>query len=185
MSKRTTETAIAELDALIAQIDQLRAEHRNSANHVRWAVGVLEFFEQVFGQNSRFYLSFAQLKWHHMGGFLVGGPNDPQGSWDPQSAIDRKHHEAYLRDLERAQGLVLASRDKVVRYGIDSVYEGKNTAPEASGLLKILSLAQRKLRKVIRAVPEKERDVQDAMENLLVGADVSFISCCTRAMDSN
>src|SRR5205085_2137838 len=94
MPNRTLESALADLDALVTQIDPLKAEHRNSANHVRWGVGALEFLEQVFGQNSRFYLSFAQLKWHNPGNFIVGGPGDPQGSWDPQRAIDRKHHEA-------------------------------------------------------------------------------------------
>jgi hypothetical protein len=174
MSKRTTDSALAEIYALVNEIDQLKTGHRNSASHVRWGVGALEFLEQVFGRNSRIYLSFAQLKWHNAGNFFVGGPGDPQGSWDPQTAVERKHHEAYLRDLESARGVLLAARDALTRSGIDAVYEGKDTAPEASGIVKVLSLAERKLRKVIRIVPEKERDVQDAMENLLIGADIPF-----------
>jgi hypothetical protein len=130
--------------------------------------------EQVFGQKSRYYLSFACLKWSQSGSFLVGGPGDPEGSWNPQVAVDRRHQEAYVRDLDTAKGLLMAALDDLQRADIDGVYEGKNTGPESSGLVKILTLVERKLRKVIRAMPTKETEVQDAVENLLVGADVPF-----------
>ena len=38
--------------------------------------------------------------------------------------------------------------------------------------MRVIALAERKLRKGIRAVPEKEREVQDAFETLLIGADI-------------
>lgn len=172
MIKRTTESAVLELDAFIAQIDGLKTERRNSAKHVRWGIGALEFLEQVFGQNSRFYLSFAEIKWHDAGSFIIGGPGNPSEVWNPQAAIERRHHEAYLRSLESARGLLLAARDALERSGLEAVYEGKNTGPEASGLVKVLSLLERKLRKVIRDPPAKEVDVQNAVEGLLIGADI-------------
>jgi hypothetical protein len=89
-------------------------------------------------------------------------------------AVDRRHQEAYVRDLDTAKGLLMAALDDLQRANIDGVYEGKNTGPESSGLVKILTLVERKLRKVIRAMPTKETEVQDAVENLLVGADVPF-----------
>jgi hypothetical protein len=54
------------------------------------------------------------------------------------------------------------------------VYQGKNTGPEASTIVNVINLAERKLRKVIRDVPDAERQVQDAFESLLVGADVVY-----------
>jgi hypothetical protein len=40
--------------------------------------------------------------------------------------------------------------------------------------LKVLHLAEQKLRKVIRDKPEKEKQVQDAFESLLIGADMPY-----------
>jgi len=59
------------------------------------------------------------------------------------------------------------------------VYEGKDTGPEASLIFKILifkiiNLAEYKLRKVIRDKPEREKEVQEAFENILIGADIPY-----------
>ena len=43
-----------------------------------------------------------------------------------------------------------------------------------SFILQVINLAEVKLRKVIRSVPTKEREIQDAFENLLIGADIPF-----------
>lgn len=50
----------------------------------------------------------------------------------------------------------------------------KNTPREASDILKVLNLVERKLRTVVREVPQREQQVQDAMENLLLGADIDY-----------
>lgn len=56
----------------------------------------------------------------------------------------------------------------------DSAYEGKDTPPEVSTILKIINLAERSLRKALRSKPEQERDVQDAFDTLLIGAEMSY-----------
>lgn len=174
MFKWTKESATAELKALIAEIPDLMGRRRHCAEHTRWVARTLRVLEQVFGHNSRYYLSFAHLKWSETGSFLIGGPGDPEGSWNPQAAIDRRHQEAYVRDLDPAKGFLMAALDDLDRAGIDGVYEGKDTGPEASGLVRVLTLVERKLRKVIRATPTKEREVQDAFESLLVGAEIPY-----------
>jgi len=174
MFKWTKESASAELDALIAEIPDLVKQRRYCAEHTRWVARVLRVLEQVFGEKSRYYVSFACLRWSQSGSFLVGGPGDPEGSWNPQAAVDRRHQEAYVRDLDTAKGFLMAALDELQRVGINGVYEGKNTGPESSGLVKILTLVEHKLRKVIRATPTKEKEVQDAVESLLIGADVPF-----------
>jgi len=55
---------------------------------------------------------------------------------------------------------------------IDNVYEGKSPSNQSSDILKIISLIDAKLRKFIRNKPEKEKEVQDALENLFIGADL-------------
>lgn len=105
---------------------------------------------------------------------MVGGPGDPEGAWDPQTAIERMHQEAYVKQLDGARGLLLAAADYLERADLKTVYEGKDTGPESSAILKVINLAERRLRKVIKRKPERESEVQDAFEALLVGADIPY-----------
>jgi hypothetical protein len=170
----TKEAAIEEIDRLIGQIAGLRANTAYGAEHVRWHQRVVVFFEEVFGRDSRYFSSFSLLTWRRGGSFLVGGPGDPSGSFNPQASIDREHHKAFLEQLETSRGLLLAARDELERKEISEVYQGKDTGPEASILLKVINLAEYKLRKVIRNVPSTEREIQDAFENLLIGTDIPY-----------
>jgi hypothetical protein len=163
----TEESALNELDKLINECSHLEHSYRNSAEHIQWLARTYRFLEQVFGYSSMYYKSFASLSWQASGNFIVQ-------SWDIQSAIDERHHKGYLQDLEAATGILKASRDELERTGLNQVYEGKNSPIESSDLIKLLNLAERKLRKVIRVAPKKERDVQDAFESLLIGADISY-----------
>ncbi len=145
-----------------------------SAEHTRWMTRCLAVFEEVFGRKSRYYLSFAALRWQETGSFIIGGPGDPGGSWNPQGSIDRRHHQAYLRDLGMACGLLLGASDELERSDLASVYEGKDTGPESSLIVKVINLAGPKLRTIIRSTPRNEKEVQEAFENLLVGADIPY-----------
>lgn len=170
----TKESALKELDRLTAEIDKLRGGAAYSAEHVRWDQTVVALLEEVFGRKSRALVSFAQLTWKHQGQFIVGGVRDPEGSINPQAAIEREHHKAYLKQLEVARGLLLAARDELERKGLEGVYQGKDTGPEASLLVKVINLAEHKLRRTIRNKPALEKEVQDAFENLLIGAEVPY-----------
>jgi len=164
----TIEAALAKLQELAAQTKMLASKRRFSADHTRWIANTLVILEEVFGRNSRYYLTFAALKWIRTGSFVV------EGYPDPNAAIDREHQKAYQAQLDSANGLLLAAADHLERAGLTSVYEGKDTAPESSLIVKVLSLAEHKLRKVVRAKPQEERAVQDAFENILVGADIPY-----------
>jgi len=170
----TKQRALQELGRLTAAIDQLTKGRRLSADHTRWMAKVLAFLEEVFGQDSRYFLTFASLAWAQTGSFIVGGPGAPEESMNPQAAVERRHHQAYLRDLEVARGLLLAAADHLKRTDLSAVYQGRDTPPEASAIVRIINLAQHKLRKVIHSVPGDESDLQDAFESLLVGADIAY-----------
>lgn len=170
----TEETALAELRDLAARTKMLATQRRLSAEHTRWIANTLAILEEVFGGNSTYYRSFADIPWKRTGSFMVGGPGDPESSLNPDIAIEREHQKAYINQLDSASGLLVAAADHIVRVGLDSVYNGKDTAPESSLIVKVLNLAEHKLRKVVRAKPEEERAVQDAFENILVGADIPY-----------
>jgi len=175
MSTWTKKTAQAELTALVKEIDRLHREERYSAQHTRWIARTLAVLEEVFGRNSRYYLTFASFTWSRTGSLIVGGPSDPEGSWNPGAALKREHQIAYREQLESAQGVLLAASDHLERTkDLTALYEGKDTAPESSLILQIINLAERKLRKVVRDRPSHEREVQDAFEGLLIGADIPY-----------
>lgn len=172
---RTKDQATTELLELIEQTGKLKSVRRNGEEHVRWIFATLSFLEDVFGQSSRFYLSFAALPWARPGSFMIGGPGDPWASMNPGAAVEREHNRAYLEQLETAKGFLLAAMDRLnAAASIGQVFEGRNTGIEASEILKVVNLAEFKLRRVIRDTPTKEVEVQDALENLLVGADIAY-----------
>lgn len=53
---------------------------------------------------------------------------------------------------------------------MDALFEGKDTPKEASEILTIVSLIENKLRKLVRDKPTKENEINDAIENLFIGA---------------
>jgi hypothetical protein len=167
MARWTKESALAELSILIRQAQTLAGSQRMSADHTLWLAKTLQLLESVFGPSSLYYLSFKQLRWQQTGSFVVQ-------AWDIQGALDARHHRAFLRDLETARGLLQAAYEELERDSIDGVYKGEDSPAETSGILKVLSIAEHKLRKVIRKPPAREREIQDAFEGLLIGADLDF-----------
>jgi hypothetical protein len=170
----TKETAIVEFKALVEEIPDLMKRNRFCAEHTRWISKTLRILEQVFGRKSLYYFSIANLKWYETGSVIVGGPGDPGFIGNPQGTIEKYHHIAYIRDLDSAKGFLMAALDELERSDIESVYEGKDTGPESSGFVKIINLIEYKLRKLIRIQPTKEKEIQDAFENLLLGADIPY-----------
>ena len=171
MKTWTKEEALKTLDELLKEIDHLESSSASSTEHTKWIVKCLETFEEVLGSASRYYLSFANLEWRMTGSHII---EPRKHGWDYQAAIDAAHHQAYLNQLKAAKGLLIAAIDYLKDRELNEVYSVKDTGTEASLTLKVLYLAEQKLRKVIRDKPEKERQVQDEFENLLIGADIPY-----------
>lgn len=174
MAKWTKEEALAELARLRVLAETLKSQRRYSADHTRWLANCLELLEDVYGQDSRYYLTFSSLKWQHTGSFFVGGPTDRLGSRNPAAAVEREDQKAYLVSLDSAQGLLQAASDLLKRSDLEDVYRGKDTPPESSAIVKIINLCENRLRKVMREKPQNERAVQDGLEDLLIGAEVDY-----------
>jgi len=167
MKTWTKEEALSEIDDLIGDIHKVSSAGRLSAAHTRWVMRAHKFFKEVFGRNSRLYIEFSALSWSATGGFVSGLD-------DLDFQIERQHQRAFTEQLEVARGLLQAAHDELDSSTIDEIYEGKDTPEESSLLLKVINLAEHKLRKVIRDIPKDEKEVQDAFENLLIGADIRY-----------
>jgi hypothetical protein len=172
--KWTKEAAIEELNNLAGQTNALQQLKRNCEEHIRWIVKTRRFLTEIFGEESTYFATFASFTWSKQGGYMIGGPARPNESFNPQLGVERVNQEAYVKELGVARGLLLAAKDELEEKEINEVYKGKNTEPETSLILKVINLAEHKLRKVIRKEPSGEKEVQDAFESLLVGADISF-----------
>ena len=171
MKAWTKEEALKTLNELLKEIDHLESSRAFSTEHTKWIVKCLETFEEVFGPTSRYYLTFANLEWRKTGSSIIEAH---KYGWDYGAAIDATHHQAYLNHLRAAKGLLLAAIDYLKDRDIKDVYTTRESGNEASLVLKVLNLAEQKLRKVIRDKPEKEKQVQDDFESLLVGADIPY-----------
>ena len=167
MKKRTKQTALKEIDNIISQISEVSKSGRGSEKHIRWWTNTARIIEEIFGAKSRYYLTLSAYTWSERGSRIYYG-------WDINSEIDASHEQAFQKQLRQAKGLLLAARDELSSSSISDVYKGKNTAPESSMLIKIMSLIDTKLRKLIRNTPTKEKEIQDIFENLLVVTDIEY-----------
>lgn len=169
----TQEEAIETLQKLVDEISTLRGQNAFSAKHSRWLFNTLAGTENIFGKNSTIYLSIARIPWRRTGDFIFD-PLD-YGTEDPMKASAVIHHMAYLEQLDTAKGILESGIDQIKAYGIDTVYKSKNTPKESSEIIKIIDLAENKLRKTLRQSPSNEKEVQDRFEDLLNANEVDFI----------
>jgi len=172
----TKNEALIELNLLIQNIDNLYKEQSRSEKHTRWSMRVFRFIEEVFGRNSNQYRVFSSLRWPYIRtlpfALLLDGIE--------QAEVERTNQQEYIKQLETAKGLLEDAKDELESSDIDSIYQGKDTAPEASAILKIINIAEHKLRKAIQNAPSVEKEIQNAFETLLIGADIF----CSREKDS-
>ena len=166
--------AAGRLQELIDQASQLRQVGAFSHDHTKWIARTIAYLEEVFGPESYYYSTFARYRWTHPGEYIFGGIGDVEGSRNPAAAIKRIDHEAYLQQVESAQGLLAAALDDLERHGVAGVYRSADFGVESSTLLRVIDLAERKLRKTLREAPIDERTIQDKFEDLLNGADIPF-----------
>ena len=165
--------AIKALERFIEEVESLRHSSPFSAEHTRWVANVHRILEQVFGTRSRYYLTFAQLRWRFRGTTILTA--DELLAGHPDDAMRGRDQDAYWGDLQTAVGLLQAAADELTTTErMADVYHGRDTPPEASSVLKVINIVERKLRKVIRSRPANEKEVQDAFETLLIGADVPY-----------
>lgn len=158
-----SDEAIKLLEKSSNKIDDLEEKPAFSKEHVKWMSDTLYLLEEIFGRESRIFNTFAGLEWQFKGAFFAT-------RFEVEEEKAKRDHEAYLHDLRVSRGLIESGIDLIKRRGIDSVYEGKDTPKEASEILKIVSLIENSLRKAIINKPTKEKEVQDALQVLFIGA---------------
>jgi hypothetical protein len=159
--------AIQLLEKSEKRIDELKENVAFSKEHIKWVSDSLFLLEDIFGKNSRIFITFAGLDFQFKGTIVA-----THYDMEPRKAI--KDRQSYLQDLGIAQGLFLSGIDLIKRKGIEQVFEGKDTPKEASEIMRIVSIVENSLRRAIRNLPLKEKEIQDALETLFIGAGLEF-----------
>jgi hypothetical protein len=126
----TQTSAIAEASSLASSVDNLRHVRRFSAEHTRWVLRTRILLEEVFGLNSTFYQTFVALPWEATRTMIIS-------AFDAEREIEEGNQEAYRDQLDTAKGLLQAAVDRLQRGDFDKVYQGKDTKPESSQIIKV------------------------------------------------
>jgi len=167
----TKEEALNTIIDLTSEAERLLRESKAfSTEHTVWVTQCLEVFEEIFGLDSRYYLSFDALYWGIPSGTVLN-------IWkygSREAAVKAENRKAFQKQMAIAKGLLLAANNYLSKRELKEVYSVRESGTEAGLILTVLNLAEQKLRKLIRVKPEKEKQVQDAFENLLIGADVTY-----------
>lgn len=159
--------AIDAVNELIDKIPDIKKSGRGSSEHMRWLANTLRILDGIFGEKSRYYSSIAACDWSFTGTSLMS-------YWeDYDTFMNKKHHQAFIKQMEQCQGILCAAIDNLQTSEIEDVFEG-DKHQEADELFKIISLSTSKLRKLIREIPCKEKDVQDKYEDLLTAQDIKY-----------
>lgn len=166
---------IKQLKSIIDNIENLKKNNAFSKEHTKWLAIVTDLLENIFGTDSRYFRTFKNYPWQKTGQFMIGGPYDREGSMNPQAAIERENHKAYLEQLESAKGLLEAAYIAIENTNdLNSLYKSENKFDASNLTIRVVNLAEKSLRKIIRDVPSSEKIVQDSFENLLIGAEISY-----------
>ncbi len=155
--------ALRELEDAIRQIPLLRKLRYPSAGHTRWRTNLIDLLQDIFGDHSRIYQSLVNIDW------TFHGPVEFREGW-LEYVKQQKNRQAYLEGLTKAEGILNAAIDQIVRKGVNGVHASTSDEKQSVGSTKILSLLEHELRKTFREAPTQESEVLDAIEDLFIGA---------------
>ncbi len=122
---------------------------------------IRETIRDVFGTNSP---EFNEHQHHRIAhGILQMGMSEVR--------FQKRFADGIPRTISMLEGLINRLEEKKLDFPSEAA---KTIQRESSSTFKIVDLAERKLRKVMRAKPQSEKEIQDAFENLLIGADIHY-----------
>ena len=168
MKKWPKEKALDILSKRKNEIEIVIKNGRGSEEHTRWVSNTLRVLEEIFGANSRYYLTISSYSWSDHGQMII---HDIRNF---NYYVNQKQEQAFRSQMIQAKGVLNAAIDHLNDSEIDEVYEGKNSGPESSEIIKIINIVEDKLRKIIREDPKREKEIQDSFENLLILSSIEY-----------
>lgn len=164
MKRLTQKQTIQNIQIQIDKIKNLSNQHVGSADHVEWRMTTQNILSDIFGQNSFICKQFIYVNWNGYGRPFV------TDYFNYEQKMTQIKQESYTSGLEQVRGILKAAIAKIRREGIKNVFESRLDSESSNNVVRILSLIENQLRKTIRSEPENEKEVQNNIEHLFLGA---------------
>ncbi|MBF6439273.1 hypothetical protein [Nocardia cyriacigeorgica] len=173
MPRWTKESALTRLMELHARATELEGAAETDEEFVTWRLQTIRAISQICGEASLYYYHLTHVRWNARHGH-IGGPARRHESFDPSLGLRRLEREEVTKGLQATRGILAAAIDELRESDLEEFHKSKNTAPEASTIIKIVNLAEGALRRTMREIPKDETEVQNRFEDLLHGAQIQF-----------
>ena len=121
----TKEEAVERIEAAIEKVASLRKGVTGSPQHVAFVQTTGLDLERIFGPNSTVTMNFSAIHYRYVGTFLANPLNIEQ-------VEARQDHEAYLRGLNAAEGVLISARDQLKDFGADDVLRATRRRSEGA-----------------------------------------------------
>lgn len=106
--------AFAILDEALTKIESLRRVRPLSPAHVEFVQTTGLELDRIFGAESTPSKNFARIHYQSVGTFIASESNMDE-------ELARRRHQAYLRGLDAAEGILLSARGQLKTHGADKI----------------------------------------------------------------
>lgn len=129
---KAMKSQISDIQQLIEQMERLYHIDYHNHEHRSWKLRAEAKLKKFFGEESNLYKEFSALAWMVVGRIVVNPRLFPIGT-RPQSMQDEAHQEAYVKDLDRARGILEESKQALFESeqdsGSDHIADGDYISP--------------------------------------------------------
>jgi hypothetical protein len=119
----TQEDALSLIDEAIEKVAALRSSRLRSPAHIEFIQSTGLDVARIFGAHSAVARNFAAISYQQIETAFVS-------AFDMQREVARLRHEAYLRGLDQAEGILLSARSQLTRHGFDKILIGSRIRNE-------------------------------------------------------
>lgn len=106
--------SLSDIKAAIEVVPSLRNGGPFSKQHTRWLTTTLSVLEDAFSRKSRYYSTFAQFTWRFHGSTIITTFEILEHG-HPDGVMASRDYDAFLSQLETAEGLLEAALDELKR----------------------------------------------------------------------
>ncbi len=106
--------ALSILEEALVKIEPLRKARPLSPLHVEFVQTTGLELARIFGAESAPSKNFARIDYQSVGTFIAG-------AFDMDEELARRRHQAYLRGLDAAEGILLSARGQLKTHGADKI----------------------------------------------------------------
>ena len=173
--------AIAVIEKALGKIPELRRSHAQSPAHVAFVQTTGLELARIFGPESAVAKNFSRILYQATGSFMVS-------MLDHEAEMATYEHQAYLKGLNMAEGVLLSAKEQLQQHGVDKILRGSRIRSEGAKIFiahGTEGAALQKLERFVRALgllpiivvrePSRGMAVDDLVDKHLKESDCVII----------